>query len=505
MTTKVVELEKLAEIISDLKKEGKKVVQCHGVFDLMHIGHIRHFNSAKKFGDVLIVTITPDQHVNKGPTRPAFTENLRAEAIASLDVVDYVAINKWQRATETLKLLKPNFYAKGMDYSDSSKDVSGGISEEEEAIKSVGGEIKFTDEIVFSASTLINTYMDLFPLEVKDYLSNFSKTYAPDDIINQLEKIKDLKILVIGEAIIDEYQYGYTIGKAGKEPIIALKYTNSEKFAGGSLAVANHLANFCDNVDLFTVLGEEDPQTDFIEEHLNKNIGRLFHYKKDSPTIVKKRFIEAAPLKKLLEFYYFNEKELSQEQTEEFKKELDELLPKYDLVIVADFGHGMLNKELVNTISEKAKFLALNTQSNAGNMGYNTVTKYPKADFICIDEPEIRLDRRDKEGDLNNLINKVSEKLSCKNIIVTRGINGCLCYSDNTFFNIPAFSEKVVDTMGAGDAFLSITSPLVALGIPIELAGFVGNVVGSLAVTIIGNKKPIDKVSLFKSITSVLK
>lgn len=113
---KFVELDDLTRIIQKLKKQGKKVVHCHGVFDLIHVGHIRHLKEARKFGDILIVTVTPDQYVNKGPHRPAFTEKLRAEVIASLDCVDYVAINKWPSAVETIKVLKPDYYVKGIEY-----------------------------------------------------------------------------------------------------------------------------------------------------------------------------------------------------------------------------------------------------------------------------------------------------------------------------------------------------------------------------------------------------
>lgn len=503
-TEKIVELEELAKIVSDLKKEGKKVVHCHGVFDLLHVGHIRHFKQAKKFGDVLIVTITPDRYVNKGPNRPAFTEKLRAEVLASLDFVDYVAINRWPAAVEAIKLIKPSVYVKGVEYQDAENDFSKKILDEENAVKEVGGEIKFTEDITFSSTNLINRYLDIFPKETASYLVDFSKKHSAKEIIGYLEQIKNLKILIIGEAIIDEYCYGHSIGKAGKEPIIALRYLETEKFAGGTLAIANHLANFCDNVDLFTLLGELNAQESFVEKHLNKKVKRLFHYKKNSPTIVKRRFIEE-PLKKLLEFYEFNDKELDKDQTKEVYAHLEKILPDYDLVLVADFGHGMLNKELINLISNKSKFLAVNTQTNAGNMGYNVITKYPRMNYICTDEREIRLACLDKNSDLLDLIPKLSKKTSCDKIVATQGAQGCIIFSSNELKKIPAFSEVVVDTMGAGDAFLSLTAPLIALDIPTEIVGFVGNAVGALKVKTVGNKEPIDKAILYKYINSLMK
>ena len=477
----------------------------HGVFDLLHIGHIRHFQSAKKLGDILVATVTPDEYVNKGPHRPAFEEKLRAESIAALDTVDYVAINKWPTSVKTIKLLKPDIYTKGADYAKASDDVTGGIVLEKEAVESVGGEIKFTDEITFSSSNLLNTFFSVFSKEADGYISEFSKKYSSEKVIDYINKLRNLKILVIGEAIIDEYQYGLPIGKAGKESIIALKYISKEQFAGGSLAIANHISNFCDNVSLFTILGGINSQEEFIETHLNKNIKRLFHYKKNSPTIIKRRFIEKGPLRKLLEFYIFDDMKLSQDQSKEVMEKLKKILPNYDVVIVSDFGHGMFDKNMIDLISRKSKFVGVNTQSNAGNMGYNTISKYPRADYICIDEPEIRLDAQDREGILDVLIGNLSKKLSCNNITITRGVNGCLTYSNEAFYPIPALSSKVFDSMGAGDAFLSITTPLVSIGTPMDIVGFVGNAVGAMAVTIIGNKEPVDKVSLLKYVKTIMK
>jgi|TARA_B100001964_G_C14259922_1_gene614822 rfaE bifunctional protein nucleotidyltransferase chain/domain len=502
---KVLELDELVEIISKAKSTNKIVVHCHGVFDLIHIGHIRHFEEAKKLGDMLIVTITPDKYVNKGPHRPAFTEKLRAEVIASVDCVNYVAINNWPTAVKTIEFLRPSIYAKGIEYNDAEKDYSKGIVSEERAIKKIGGELKFTDNITFSSSNLINKYLDVLSRDVKEYLTKFSKTTTSEDLIDYLERIKNMKILVIGEAIIDEYQFGQSIGKAAKESIIALKYLKTEKFAGGTLAIGNHLSNFCDNVHLFTLLGDIDSQEDFISKNLSKKVKTLFHYKKDSPTIVKRRFIEEFPLRKLLEFYIFNDMEVDKEQTLEMKKHLLDILPKYDLVIVADFGHGMLNKELINVIVDKSKFLAVTTQTNASNMGYNVISKYRHVDYICTDERELRLECQDKNTELIKLIPGLSKKIDCKNIIATHGNRGCITFSSGNSHFIPAFTESVIDTMGAGDAFLSLTAPLVALDVQMETVGFIGNAVGSMYVKVIGNKDPIDKVSLYKYVSSLLR
>ena len=95
---KILSIETLAQEIATRQSRGQRVIHCHGVFDPMHIGHIRHFAAARNLGDILVVTVTPDRFVNKGPHRPVFSEDLRAEAIAALETVDFVAVNRWPMA-----------------------------------------------------------------------------------------------------------------------------------------------------------------------------------------------------------------------------------------------------------------------------------------------------------------------------------------------------------------------------------------------------------------------
>ncbi len=503
---KVKTIEELAVILDSLRADNKKIVLCHGVFDLLHIGHIRHFEQASNLGDILVVTVTPDKYVNKGPHRPAFTGDLRAAAIAALDCVDYVAVNKWPTAVETIKLLKPDIYAKGKDYRDAGKDYTGKIIDEEAAVKSVGGEITFTDDITFSASSLINKYMPAFSEEVTEYLADFSKRYSTDEVLQYLENARSLKVLVVGETIIDDYLYCEQIGKSAKEPVLAVRYLSAEKFAGGILAIGNHVANFCDHVGLLTFLGREDPQEDFIRQHVKNNVEQILLYKKNSPTIVKRRFIENYLQTKLFEVYEMNDEELDEAGNKAFCAKLQEILPRYDVVIVADYGHGMMSREAIDILCSQARFLAVNTQANAGNRGFNTISKYPRADYFCVAEHEIRLDARDRGADLRDLVINASQKTEFKQFTVTRGKHGCLCYREGEgFFEVPAFAHQIVDRTGIGDAFLSITALVVAQKAPMEIAGFIGNVVGAEAVAIVGNRTSIENPSLFKHIVSLLK
>lgn len=502
---KIKSIEEIAEIVEPLKAGKKKVVLCHGVFDLLHIGHIRHFEQAKAQGDVLVVTVTPDRFVNKGPGRPAFPEDLRVEAIAGLKCVDFVAVNRWPMACETIELLRPNLFAKGGEYKEQSKDRTGNISVEEQAIRQVGGEMILTDDVTFSSSSLINRHLSGNAPSVLQFLEQFSARYSSSDIIRCLENAKALKVLTIGETIIDEYQYCEAIGKSSKEPMIAVRHLNTEKFAGGIVAVANHLASVCDSVGMVSFLGADGAHEEIVHDKLSDNVdAQLLRYRR-SPTIVKRRLIENYFFQKLIEVYEFNGAG-DPDDDRELAHRLRDLVPQFDAVLVVDYGHGMINEESVKILCEEARFLAVNAQSNAGNLGYHTISKYRRADYISLTEGEIRLECRDRRGDLKRMILEVSRRLDCPRIMVTRGKNGCIAYCrEEGFFEIPAFASKVVDRMGAGDSFVALTTPCMVQKAPMEIAGFIGNAVGAQAVATVGHRTSTERIPLFRHIECLMK
>ncbi|RKY31184.1 MAG: cytidyltransferase [Candidatus Omnitrophota bacterium] len=505
--SKIKNLSELALIIKNLKKQHKKIVHCHGVFDLLHPGHIKHFAAAKKEGDILVVTVTRDEYVDKGPGRPVFNEYLRAESIAAIECVDFVAINEWPTAIQTIRLLKPDFYVKGRDYAKKEEDLSRKIFDEERAIKSVSGRIIFTDEISFSSSTLINTFLTPYPEEAKEFFERFKKRYSAKDMIETLQKIRKTKVLVIGDAIIDEYHYCVGLGKSQKDNIIATKFLKEEVFAGGVLAAANHLAGFCEDVTLLTCIGNQNNYRSFIDKHLKPNIKTKFFYRNDAPTVVKRRFVDPAFLNKLFEICYLKDTSVIPKDLEEkIKHYLEKNLKEFDMALVADFGHGLITPRIVKAICKSAKYLALNVQTNSANIGFNLITKFPRADYICIDEPELRLACHDKFSDLKKLVNNIHAKTRCGKIIITRGHKGSLVFSQKEGFReIPVFSKEVVDRIGAGDAYFSVTSPCALKNIPIEMLGFIGNAAGAIKVLIVGNRASVEPIALFKYITTLLK
>jgi rfaE bifunctional protein kinase chain/domain/rfaE bifunctional protein nucleotidyltransferase chain/domain len=489
------------------KESGEKIVLCHGVFDLLHVGHIRHMKKAKAQGDILVVTVTPDCYVNKGPNRPAFGELLRAEAISSLEFVDYVAINQWANAVETIKILQPDVYSKGKDYIDPDQDKTGGIILEKKAVESVGGKIIYTEELTFSSSTLINRHFPIYTSEMNAFIKDFSKEYSYQDIEGYFEALKPLKVLLVGDAIIDDYHFCRTMGKPGKDPILAACYERNETFVGGVLAVANHVAKFSQNVDLVTFLGSETSYENFIREELHRKVKPHFlKMLKGKTTIVKRRFLENYPLQKLFEIYMMDNDEGSPEDSDRLCETLDRIVQDYDVVIVTDYGHGMMSSEAVDLLAKKANFLAVNTQVNAGNQAFNTISKYPRADFVSISENEIRIDVRSKRRPLKEIVKKVSEKLGGAKIIVTRGVEGLMCYdSEEGFFEVPAFMGKTIDRVGAGDSVLAVSSLCAQQGISLKVIGLVGNAVGFQAVQTVGNKTSVDREALLRSLEHCLK
>jgi len=505
-TKKIKSVSSLSKIIAEHKRKGKKVVQCHGVFDLVHLGHIRHFNMAKKEGDVLVVTITKDRYVRRGPGRPIFNEILRAEALASLAITDYVSIIDSPTATECIKTLKPDIYAKGSDYKQKEKDVTGKIYDEEEAIKSVGGRIAFTDDITFSSSRLLNNYLDVYPSRTVKYLKAIAKRYPIDNITSRLYSLKGLKTLVIGDAIVDQYHYCTPMDRSSKEPLVVNRYLSEESFAGGSLATANNVASVCQSVDLLTVLGEKESHAKFIRHNLSSNVNPIFFSRHDVGTIVKRRFVGDGMNRKLFEVCYMEDDAIPEDVEKKIYTHLTKTIKKYDLVIVSDFGHGLLTKKLIKLICDKSKYLAVNVQTNSANMGFNLVTKYPRANVVCIDEKELRFATHDKFGDVRQLEKKIYYDIGCEHIVSTLGARGSLSYSrSNGFHETPAFAYKVVDIIGAGDAFFAFVAPCFAAGMPQDLTSFIGNAVGSLAVQIVCNREPVQLVDLIKFITRLLK
>ncbi|MBF0213708.1 MAG: adenylyltransferase/cytidyltransferase family protein [Magnetococcales bacterium] len=503
---KILPIETLAATVADLKRAGRRVVHCHGCFDLLHIGHLRYFQQARAFGDLLVVTLTPDRFVDKGANRPAFPEALRAEALSALACVDYVAINAWPTAVETLRLLQPDFYVKGTEFQDPEGDYTGKMGAEAQVARELGIELRFTGDIVFSSTNLINRHLSNFSEEVRHYLHLFRGRFSLEEVLGVFDRMQRLKVLVIGDTIVDDYHYVTAIGKSSKDPILALKHLSSDQFAGGAMAIANQVARFVHSVELLTVLGGQESHEPFLRASLAENLTARFFVHPGVPTLVKRRFLESYALTKLFEVYIEGDAPLPQEVESDMRSWLAHHLSRFDLVIVADYGHGAVPAELVADLVASGAYLAVNTQANAGNRGYHTISRYARADYVCLAEPEVRLEMRRIAGEIHPLVEAVGDKLRCRKISVTRGKRGVILReSSGESVEVPAFVFNAVDRVGAGDAYLSVTAPAAFLNVPNEVIGLIGNALGSMAVEIIGNQRAVELLALKKHITAILK
>jgi rfaE bifunctional protein nucleotidyltransferase chain/domain len=504
---KIQDLTNLASQIAVCREQQKKVVLCHGVFDLLHVGHIRYLMSAKERGDVLVVSLTSDKHVNKGPHRPAFNQQLRAESIASLEAVDYVVVNDAPSAVDVIKALRPSYYVKGKDYKDRGSVRGGNLQKEETAIVEVGGQMAFVDEDLYSSSHLINSHLSPYNEATTKYLQQLRTKFPISAIEEAFTAMRKLRVLVVGETIIDEYQFCESIGKAGKEPVLVARSLSSEEFGGGAIAIANHVAGFCDQVGVLSCLGSIDSHARFVKSVLKKNVHAQFVTTEGRPTIKKKRYVEGYSMQKLFEVYTIDDdRPLPDQEEQQIIDNIKTLAKDYDVVLVADYGHGMISAPTVNALCEESRFLAVNTQANAGNRGFHTISRYPRADYVSISEVELRLEMRRRSGDPREMISSLLQRANYKKFTVTRGRYGLLTYDAlHGFVEGPAFTGQVVDRVGSGDAVLSVTAPLAALNIDPELLVFVGNVVGAEAVKIVGHRSFLEYRPIMKSITSLLK
>jgi bifunctional ADP-heptose synthase (sugar kinase/adenylyltransferase) len=259
------------------------------------------------------------------------------------------------------------------------------------------------------------------------------------------EEARRKNVLFVGEAVTDEYIYVEPLYKPSKETIIAVTEKYSEQFVGGVNAAAHHLDGWIKT----RVISQWVP-------------------------VVKTRYVQEGFNNKLFEIY-------SHHQVSPMSRRYD--VNEIDIAIVLDFGHGFINNEARDCLYT-APFLAVNAQSNAGNHGFNPVTKYKRADYVCVDYHEARLAVADQWGSLSWIIEKLSEKMQTEKIIVTAGRDGCYWPGGH----LPALEGHPVDTIGAGDCFMAYTAPLIACGLSLPDAALVGTVAASLKTAIVGHR-----------------
>ena len=337
---KVIEVKKLTNILSKLNK-SKKTVMCHGVFDVVHPGHIRHLAYAKSKADFLIVSLTADKHIAKGIYRPHVPQNLRALNLAAFEMVDYVIIDKDSTPLNNLKIIKPNFFAKGFEYT--SKGLPKATQDELKIVKKYGGEVIFTPgDIVFSSSKFLDYNLPKLNIE-KLLLLMEQNNVTFYSLRKSLKNLSKFSVHVIGDTIIDSYTRTSLIGGQTKTPTFSVLYQNKDNYIGGAGIVAQHLAAGGAKVTFTTVLGD-DALKDYVKESFKKTQIKLNAVIDKTRPTTNKNVIVAEGYK-LLKIDKLSNTPISYE----ISNKIVNIIEKTDVnsVIFSDFRHGIFNKSTI--------------------------------------------------------------------------------------------------------------------------------------------------------------
>jgi bifunctional ADP-heptose synthase (sugar kinase/adenylyltransferase) len=328
------------------------------------------------------------------------------------------------------------------------------------------------------------------------------------DIADMIQPLGDLRILLLGDVIIDEYVYCQPLGQSLKNPLVVHKYVKEERFGGGVLAVANQLSQFCKSVHVISVVGDQTQLSESIPSRLARNVRLQEFIWPGGVTVIKRRYLYENIEQKVFELCYIRDEERLPGPVEADMTEcLGRLAPEFDVVMISDYGHGAVTEAMVRAITARAKFVAVNAQTNSANMGFNLITKkYKGLNFAIVDESEARLAMQERHEDIQRVGERLLAEVDSDRLIVTRGRHGSVGFGrDGSRSVAPGLASSVVDRVGAGDACFAVMAPCCSLGMPMELVAFIGNAVGALAVQIVGNREPVMASDLFKFMSTLLK
>lgn len=479
INSKIIEYKNLSKIRTQFK--DKKIVLCHGTYDILHPGHLIHLEEAKKLGDILVVTITADDFILK-KKKTFFHQDLRVKQVASVEIVDFSAIIFEPSAITAIEYLKPDFYVKGSEFKDLTTDPTSNIIKEKETVERFGGNIYFTEGATFS-STKIGYFLGTSSEAeqnkpfVKRNIPLFKdisgEQFQLNDINSYLRKLKELNICIIGETIIDEAKYIKLRSISQKSKCISGEEIRAFSQIGGAGIIALHLSNFVGNIDLYT----NKMDVDFNKKNIN--VINLCNGK-----LIKTRHIDSESNNVLYEHKIIDD--LNSDLS------LIKGYSNYDLIIVADSGHGLVDINNARVLSKmKSKFFSVMAQSNSSNFGFNIIDKYPFADYFCLNKLEAELLLRRNYGDNYDLISVLSDALRSKYLAVTLSLNGALIKDYSQVYSLEALSLSINDTVGCGDAFLAFSAPALAMEINPKQALLFGSIGSAIMAQKVMNESPV--------------
>jgi cytidyltransferase-like protein len=461
----------------------RKIVQCHGAFDLVHIGHLIHFEEARAQGDLLIVTITADRFITKKRS-VTFTEDHRARQVAALQIVDYVAIVQEPTALSAIAALHPDVYVKGPEYADLLLDKSRSIYHEMRVLETYGGRIHFTAGETFSSSKLSHFLLaspeasQANPLLRNDRVlfrdvSSFG--FRLDQLKYFVAKASTLRVCVIGETIVDEWVDVTLTNLSTQSRCVAGLETARVRQIGGVGIIALHLASFVQEVDCVTNgLTSELPPNIHVK-HLSA--GQL----------VETRFVDRDTGRPVFKSKSLNLSDVAPDGVPDFDR--------YDLVLIADFGHGLLDAATLNrSIATRGRTcVSAMAQVNSSNYGYNLPLKYVGADYYCLNRTEAELCLHQRNLPLPELLARSTRLLECDAVSVTDGPHGAMVTARGESFALPSLCVSTVDTIGCGDAYFALSSLAICLGLPASMMALVGSIAAAAMAQRRCNESPVTE------------
>jgi len=499
---KIKSAEELRKAIGE-RPRNQKVIMCHGTFDVVHPGHIRHLMYCKDKADILVASLTCDEHIYKGKLRPYVPEELRAINLAALEFVDFVVVDKNPTPIENLHVIQPDYFAKGYEYF--KNGVHPKTQEEVNALESYGGEVLFTPgDIVYSSSALIEESPPNIGIEKLLTLLN-SEGVSFQDLRNALDTFKDTTVHVVGDTIVDSYTYCTLVGTGTKTPTFSVRYDHQTDYAGGAAVVSKHLRKAGAKVHFSSVMGN-DALKDFVIKDLESE-GVICDVVVDStrPTTQKNAFITDGY--RLLKVDKLDNRAISDKILEKIKSSIHNT--KADATIFSDFRHGVFSKKTIPQLvaqipSDRIKVADSQVASRWGN-----ILEFKGFDLITPNEREARFALGDQDSVIRPLAQDLYMQAECKLLLLKLGELGLIGYRRNTadpraFFTIDSFVENLVDPVGAGDALLAYATLALITTKSEVMAAVLGAMAAAVACEHDGNN-PVEPESVLQMINTVEK
>ena len=469
------------EQLASIGKE-KRVVFVSGCFNILHPGHLRLLRFARECGDYLVVGVlsatSPGAYID---------ENLRLESLQAINWVDFAFVLQ-ESPEDYIEKLQPSFVVKGNEHEDSSNP-------EAAVVGRYGGRLLFSSgDISFSSVDLLRKeWRELNLSTIKkphDYLSR----HAIDSAVAQdvLQRMKTLRVCVIGDTIVDEYITCDPLGMSQEDPTIVVMPVMQEKFIGGAGIVAAHARSLGSHVNFISVLGGDETAV-FARNALEEQ-SIIFHGYEDGsrPTTLKQRF--RASNKTLLRVSHLRQHDINGELRLKMMTDIEAILDQTDLLIFADFNYGCLPQSLVaNIIAECRKRGIMMVADSQSSSQLGDISRFHDMALITPTEREARLALQDFDSGLVVLAEKLKQKTRSDNVVVTLGSEGVLIQTNLTErHHLPtdrlgALNSTPKDVAGAGDSFLTCAAMALAVGADIWQAAYLGSLAAACQVGRIGN------------------